>query len=538
MNGPTFSIGVDATQGMSALSNIQSKMKNVGETARSELGQKLKGVFTVAAIEEVARRTGEWAQELNNSAKQLGINSDALQELKLIARKMGAPEDAVVGMFENISKSAQGALDGNRELIDSFSMLGISLEEIRNSTKGDLFSHFMSKVPANLQNAGAIRAPIAAITGNTPENYINGVQSNIGSRGGFNAAVAQDVSNNKIVPQGEVSEIAQTWSNIGSGISALFQRLAPIGDFFLHIINAAVDALGGVMDILSGAKDLVEGNFSDGLTKILGVMGNAGYAIFKAFASVLDMISHKVGNIISHIPGLKQTGKDMMAVNTTKAVADHQAQLNKDAGVSADIAKHGEGVGETVMNLAGADAALPMAKTAVKFAGKKAAQKMGLKFGKKAAVEAGQAGEDIIDAEVGGEPKQTGGPKANESFGSKAGKFGYQNIIQPLIKESLIAGSVAVAGNFINQKSTKGGTPSIDTKPITPIGYGFTELGTGKSSALAMGGTFGSGFQNKLIRLNEKQLDFLAQITKYTSQLPVKTNADSDNPNAMPGGHM
>lgn len=142
MNGPTYVLGVDTSQGMAALAQIQNKMKSVGDTARSELAQKLKTVFSVVAIEEAVRRTGEWALQLQNTAKQLGINSEALQALQLIARNTGAPEEAIVGMFENVSKSAQGAMDFNQELITSFLQLKITLEDIRNSTREELFGKF------------------------------------------------------------------------------------------------------------------------------------------------------------------------------------------------------------------------------------------------------------------------------------------------------------------------------------------------------------------------------------------------------------
>ena len=170
--GIEYRIGVDGSSGMSALSSLESKMKQVGNTAKSELAQKLKTVFTVTAIEEAVRRTADWAQQIEQTSKQLGISAEALQALQVIAAKTGLPTDAITGMFENIAKAREEALAGNKDLIVSFQNLGVSLKELQTTTKSQLFSDVMKGIPDNVQNSqNYIRQSAADVTGNTPENY-------------------------------------------------------------------------------------------------------------------------------------------------------------------------------------------------------------------------------------------------------------------------------------------------------------------------------------------------------------------------------
>src|SRR5690242_9998151 len=118
--GVNFTINADGSKAVANINAVQGAMDGLANTVKGELAQKLKLIFSAAAIEEAARRTGEWAQKLDQTSRSLGISAEALQTLQLIAAKANAPEDAIIGMFENIDKARQEALKGNADLQASF----------------------------------------------------------------------------------------------------------------------------------------------------------------------------------------------------------------------------------------------------------------------------------------------------------------------------------------------------------------------------------------------------------------------------------
>ena len=198
-------------------------------------------------------------QKLDQTSRSLGISAEALQTLQLIAAKANAPEDAIIGMFENIDKARQEALKGNVELQASFQRLGVSLGDLQNMTKSDLFGAVVANIPANIQKApNMARQDVQAITG-TPENIVNQIVAQTAAGGGFNNTMNQAKEEGTIVNESDINTLSATYKNVVYDLKQLGTELKPLAAFLLGILDTLINALGGILNIIKGGVDVVLG---------------------------------------------------------------------------------------------------------------------------------------------------------------------------------------------------------------------------------------------------------------------------------------
>lgn len=348
-----YRLGIDATQGMSALTSIQSKMKDVGNTARSELSQKLKTVFEVTAIEEAIRRTAEWELQISQTAKQIGISAEALQTLNVIASKTGLPSDAITSMFENIAKSRDEALKGNNDLRVSYQNLGVTLLDLQTLTKSELFGKITANIPEITKTTGMFkRQSIAAVTGNTPENFINAVTQQLNPAGGFEAYRQKQLESGAIVNEKDISEMAATWSEFIQNLNTAANEIKPAATAIVSILNVFGKALAGVTQTLSDIWKMISGFFMGdtdklkaGFNDFVVILGSVGWGIVKSFTSALDLLAksiygagYHINTLLSHLP--KVLGGETYKTAAEIAKADlNELNLNPETTTVSGAAK-------------------------------------------------------------------------------------------------------------------------------------------------------------------------------------------------------
>ncbi len=83
---------------------------------------------TVAAVANLGDEVGETAQKL-------GVNAKALQTLGFVAKDSGASMQDMGTAMRFISKNAVAAADGNKDMIENFSKLGVSVRDSNGQLK-------------------------------------------------------------------------------------------------------------------------------------------------------------------------------------------------------------------------------------------------------------------------------------------------------------------------------------------------------------------------------------------------------------------
>ena len=361
--GVRFTFSGDGSNYISTLSTMEDATLNAGKTIEEVFGRKLKQVISVVAIEQAVQRTAQWNQEIQQTAKKLGVTATQLQTLNHIASQTGTAEGDIQGLFENIQKAGMSALEGNDELITSFKKLGITIKDIQNSTSSELFSKVMAKT-GEMGDVRKLdprtRGYVDSITG-TPENTFQSIQQDYQNTpgeglGGKSSALE---GNGQILSESDSKEMQIAWSDFVTNLKEAEIALMPLATILLSIVQVFLDAIGALANIGSGFNDLIHGKFSDAFQKIGSTLLNGIWGVTGMLFSMFGGLTGLVGGIVKMFN--KKAGKSIEEFG--KNFTDGWDQLKKDEneslGINKNIAKKGQALGEaTTIVLTGGDTAV------------------------------------------------------------------------------------------------------------------------------------------------------------------------------------
>lgn len=128
----------------------------VGKTAQSAKQLSIAIAGASAAVFGLAKVTSDNARQLDNYSKQLGINTDRLQELSFAAEEAaGVSRDELVGALEGVAATLDDVRKGNINASSGYARLGLANELIADRTlKAD---QVLAKVADRLRK---VRDPI------------------------------------------------------------------------------------------------------------------------------------------------------------------------------------------------------------------------------------------------------------------------------------------------------------------------------------------------------------------------------------------
>lgn len=132
-------LGLDGSGFARGLNKARSEAQHFGKDFAREMAASFAAAFGTAAIVESMKRTLEYAHNLENLSKRLGVTTTALQEFEEAAREGGSSLDAVATFFAHLNKAREEAVGGNEQLLQQFSRFGIELSNLKTDKVEDLF---------------------------------------------------------------------------------------------------------------------------------------------------------------------------------------------------------------------------------------------------------------------------------------------------------------------------------------------------------------------------------------------------------------
>lgn len=552
MVGINFSVGLDGSQSMGVLSNLNNKAKSVGDTFRKEFNQKLSNIISITAIEESIRRTAAWASEIERTSKNIGTTAEQLQTLQHVASKTGIGGDSVTTMFENITKSRTDAISGNEKLIMSFAKLGIGMDELMQSDSTQLFSRVMGSI----QNSGDIRVQdnnsryaVQSITG-TPENIIQSFIDGLGGKS-FEEKKNTLKSSKDIADEQTIKELSAAYDTIKTSLKEAGMKLMPVATLILNFVNMLIDAIGGVITLLDGGFEMLFSVFSGSWTAMWDQLKSGFGKIFNTLANAVGGFMLSIYDALGLV---SQSARDRATF-----LRKELKKWNDERGVNENIRRRGQALGEAGSMVAGAGtttiakgAAAISAKSSVYLADAAlGAEKLGLKstaaslkqqaaqlktvgtystpheielMARKNAIREGamQNNLDVL-TEMLARPAYGSSPKllrkSNELQAAATSVKWEQRLMGA---RSIIGGAMGTVGAMTseNVKNLRAGTtPRASTPILDPNSPLFTGLSSmGGSSSLRIGGVFGAG-ESQIVKLNTQMVLLLAQIQKNTNPM-------------------
>ena len=537
MNGIYFTASLDGSRYISGTKEMQNATLDTGKIIEETFGRKLKEVISIVAIEQATQRTAQWANEIQQAAKHLGTTNEQLQTMQHIASATGTAESDVTGLFENIQKATQDAIDGNDELLASFKKLGITLADLQHMTSSEIFS----KVMENMNNAGDLRTTADQVQRRSVHNITGTTENTLESiNAGYNATPGAGLSGKGSTLAGEgaiasdasIQELSAVWSQFVTSMKEAGTMLLPVASILVAIAKTLVDAFNGVADTV---KNLLTGNLKHAMAQIAGVVVNGGAAVAKTVIGLFGMI-----------PGLGGAAKKW-----NKQIDEGQGVFNSGVGLGGIDKQREEAIGSTALTVAtmgesgaarvGSAAYRGLSKGSGKIGmrglSKWAGGKSEVLDEKVVAMNAKHADELQLQTrlkKLSSDPEMAKFFPEFKPFFEKTSKSSSNKLAwlqgKPFLGPSIL--STLTGMNAVNSiASAVGGPNSTASQPSKAFGPAmqFQQL-AGGSSNLKMGGLFGIGsVGEKIVDLNQKMLYKLGQIADQTNP---------NHPHGLKGQHM
>ncbi len=145
------SIFVDNEKANESISKTDQKAQGVGKTLLKGVGTAAKwGVGIVAGasaavggLVAVTNQTAEYADEIDKLSERTGINREELQRWKYAAEQSGADVGKLEQGVKQLSNIMDDAINGNTKATESFSALGISVDDLKNKSQEEIFTNVM-----------------------------------------------------------------------------------------------------------------------------------------------------------------------------------------------------------------------------------------------------------------------------------------------------------------------------------------------------------------------------------------------------------
>ena len=548
----SFKITGDNSGAMSALNQIDNKVKGVGHSIQQALGDKFREALTVAGITEAVRRTGEWAENTMKAAQALGVTAKNYQAMALAAERAHVSVGKVENWYNKMDMAARKAANGNVKFQKSLEDLGVSKELQQTGTPEDL----MSAAMRGMNRPGGQQA-IIDIFG--AKDYKNISSYNRQTKGMTMEEYAKENASQIV---GNVSELGTAWDQIkedltslGNNLSGVFKVLLAIVDGILKMFNGLVGSLKiipgffgnlgkggdqGKFDEATIRSGTVGRSFLNSFSQMAG--GVASLATFgkvkgdwnfvktgrQAYGSALSDEAYResegAGEGIGFLStfgfgsiakGLGYGGK---ALSAGAKFARAEGAADKIAAVSKSVSAFGEG---TILggSVAGKVSDKILRKITLSYFRKNKA-KLYAEFEKSTGfVDEGFTRFKDVDAR---------NQLFKEWFDKQSGAkrlelFRKVGVAIPELASLGVAGKIGSAD--IASKIKGSDSATVINRLNNGVGAGAL-AGFGGSGNLSIGGTFGVDIQSKIAELNQQSVDLLTQIERNTN--PDNNNNDGE----------
>lgn len=155
------SILINSDDADKSLSKTDEKAEGVGNTLAKGIGTAAKwgvGLATAATgaiggMLAMASKTAETADEIDKLSERTGIGREELQRWKYAAGQSGADVGKLEVGIKKLSDVMDGASNGSKANIESFSKLGISINDLKTKSQEDIFGSVMKALADMPQGA-------------------------------------------------------------------------------------------------------------------------------------------------------------------------------------------------------------------------------------------------------------------------------------------------------------------------------------------------------------------------------------------------
>lgn len=213
MSDVNVSLGLDQSSLESGLNKAKASVSSFAASLNGLKGS-IVGAFSTGLMINFAKEAVSLGGKLNDLSGQTGISAERLQKLDFAAKQNGASIDDVSSALKKLSVNMFAGLNGNKQLLESFKSMGISVEDLKSKSADEIF----------LQIADAVKGS------SDPTKTMSDVVTLLGR------------SADSLIP---------LLANGASGIQAFGEQAAAAGLIIENGVIAKLDALGDKMEVFN-----------------------------------------------------------------------------------------------------------------------------------------------------------------------------------------------------------------------------------------------------------------------------------------------
>jgi hypothetical protein len=300
-----------------------------------------------AGVEELGRKTVEYAGKINDLSTETGASTDALQEFDYAAEQTGAKLEDISSALTKVAKNQAEALKGDTGKRNAFERLGASLKDLKSQSPEEIFRKIADQVK-ELPPSAQLTADVMDTLGKSATNLIPAF------RAGFSEAAAQARALGVVIDKEVITKLdslGDDWTTIGFQMRA---GLAPVlGWLTDQLREAQARAFGFLAALLSIGTNL-RNNPKQFLTNPRGIIAEAAaegigsYVQFKKEQSDATAANARRNRGPAPDPDAETTAKkvaDLRKKNADALEELYQKQLSREERITflhqrrAEIAK-------------------------------------------------------------------------------------------------------------------------------------------------------------------------------------------------------
>tara|TARA_X000001382_G_scaffold129259_1_gene120800 strand:+ start:1042 stop:2358 length:1317 start_codon:yes stop_codon:yes gene_type:complete len=157
-------LGLDGKGFQAGLAKANRDSRNFA----SGIKRQFVGMFGVAAIGVAIKRATDYADEINNLSRRLGVSSKALQEFNYAANLSGSDLKNVATSLQRVQEAQERLKNGNKQTEESFKRLGFSFDQALQVNPAEVFRRAgeqFANQSLSAENFGDIRTLFGAEAG-------------------------------------------------------------------------------------------------------------------------------------------------------------------------------------------------------------------------------------------------------------------------------------------------------------------------------------------------------------------------------------
>lgn len=327
-------VGEETENSSGHFEKFGSVVKTIGAAAAASIAAI--GAAAVAAGKEIVSMVNDTAaagDEIDKASQAAGMGSTAFQEWSYVLDRNGASADSLSTWMKKLNNNVDDAAGGSATAVEKFSRLGISIEDLQNKSREDVFA----EVIAGLQNMdneseraavandllGGSATDLGALLNSTAEDT-NALRQNAHDLG---LVMSEDAVKASANYEDALTDLKGAFTGVKNSISS---ELLPGFTDVMHGLTGLITGEENAAETLkSGMSDIID-SVSSAVPKFLDLISNV---ISSVSASAPEIITSLVSGITDNLPMLITAAQQILSalidgiIQALPALTDGAVQL-------------------------------------------------------------------------------------------------------------------------------------------------------------------------------------------------------------------